>query len=142
MIGDALQKICYDLFCLFTKSIPFMGKYLFAALLFVGVCVWPPVSMYAAAPVSSHAVSTLIDEKTTGNTSRKIRKIKRLQIKFFKKLERYSYRASAEYWLWMGLFALGLALALTIISATLAGIVAAAGLACLFIWGFFKLGAL
>lgn len=119
-----------------------MGKYLFAVFLFVGVCVWPPVSLYAAAPVSSPALSTLTDEKTTGNTSRKVRKIKRLQTKVFKKLQRYSYRASAEYWLWMGLFALGLALALTIISATLAGIVAAAGLACLFIWGFFKLGAL
>jgi len=119
-----------------------MGKRLIALLLFVGVCVWSPVTMYAATPVSRPAVSTLITENTTGYARQKARRINRLQTKVFKKLERYIYRASAEYWLWMGLFALGLALALTIISISLAGIVAAAGLACLFIWGFFKLGAL
>lgn len=119
-----------------------MGKRIIAVLLIVGVCAWRPATISASASVSNHVISQQIAEKTTGLSRHKVRKIKRLQTKVYKKLERYSYRASADYWLWMGLFALGLSLALTIISISVAGIVAAAGLACLFIWGFFKLGAL
>ncbi len=75
-------------------------------------------------------------------SDRKLRKLQRWKTKITERWAHAAAQDSAAYWLWMGLFGLGLGLCLALFSTSLAGIVSAAALGCLFIWGFFKLGAL
>lgn len=118
-----------------------MEKRLVIILLFCGVCFGSPAPVYASM-LAKHEISRYTDEKTPVLSSRKSRKIQRVKAKAIEKLEQYGYHNAPDFWLWMGLFCLGFGFCLTLFSATLGGIVGAAGLACLIIWGFFKLGAL
>lgn len=80
--------------------------------------------------------------KKKGLSDRKLRKLQQWKTKMTEKWAHAAAQHAADYWLWMGLFGLGLGLCLALFSTTLAGIVSAAALGCLFIWGFLKLGAL
>ncbi|MBK8426037.1 MAG: hypothetical protein IPL27_08765 [Lewinellaceae bacterium] len=110
-------------------------------LLFCGVCFGAPAPV-SAGIFARHEISRHTEERTPVLSGRKARKIVRLKAKVIEKLEHYAHHDAPDFWLWMGLFCLGLGLCLTLFSATLGGIAGAAGLACLIIWGFFKLGAL
>lgn len=119
-----------------------MEKRIVVILLFWGVRACCPTPVYSAATTSNIEISQQIEEKAGGYSRRKVKKIQRLQTRMIEKWNSHSTHRPADYWLWMGLFCLGLGFCLAIISITLGGIVAAAGVGCLFIWGFFKLGAL
>lgn len=109
--------------------------------LILGVCLCSYDSLYSATHISSIEISQQKVETTTV-TFKKGSKKQRLKAKFSRKLQQFVQHASADFYLWMGLYCLGLGLCLALFSATLGGIVGAAGFACLFIWCFIKLGAL
>jgi hypothetical protein len=120
-----------------------MKKQVIFMLLFLGVWCWRPSAVYAA-------TTTIVQlekpqrkiEQTTALTHKKVRKMRRIHTKISALLEQYRDHHTQDFWLWMGLFLLGFGFCISLFSVTLGGIAAAAGLGCLIIWGFFKLGAL
>ncbi|MCC6282206.1 MAG: hypothetical protein IT262_16505 [Saprospiraceae bacterium] len=120
-----------------------MKKQVIFVLLFLGVGCWRPSAVYAT---TASAVQLEIPqrkiEQTTALSRKKVRKMRRIHTKLSALVEQYRDHHAPDFWLWMGLFLVGFGVCISLFSVTLGGIAAAAGLGCLFIWGFFKLGAL
>ena len=85
-----------------------MEKRIVIILLFCGVCFGYPAPVSAATACPNPSLSHWVSEKTPAFSQRKIRKIERLQKKVLEKLERHGASHSPDFWLWMGLFCLGL----------------------------------
>lgn len=109
-----------------------MKKRFLILFLLCGLNYLPDI--HAAMPAVRYTETAVL---TSTLSERKIQKIQRL----WKKITQHGTASDLpDRLLWTGLFGLGLALCLSLFSVSLAGIVAAAAIACLIIGGIFKLG--